>query len=394
MQNQEHIYHTPEAVQQQEESTYGSYEEGYSGRGGRDIWNEGEKLRAEPKSQKSMGGLLGLVVLVCAIFIVGSLLGVILSWLTWLIVVVLVLAGLGAIALNWRVVVIPMPTQTFQVMESARLEINNGLGTVAIRQGEQNAIRVSATKRASGLGVSPERMQIQYNQHGDTLNISTRVGWNLLQFGLRSIDLEITVPANCDVQLDNGAGRVAVQGTSGDIRVRTGSGRIEAHDLQGQIAMKTGSGRIEISNLQGQIDLRTGSSRIEARNLQGQIMLRTGSSRIEADNLRGQLIAQTGSGHIEVRQAALSGDSLLKTGSSSITFEGSLDPRGTYRLETGSGGIHVTLPADSAFRLNAKTGSGGVKNEFGGTEVGSGPRAQLRLKTGSGGIRIMNGGSY
>jgi hypothetical protein len=379
----------PREQQPSQESTYNSYEEGYTDQSERNFWPfEGEKLQPEPKNQKSMGGLLALVVLLCAVFIAGSFFGAILSWLTWVVVIVLIIAGLAALATNWRVVTIPMPTRTFQIMEHTRLVINNGAGTVSIRRGEEGMVSVTATKRASGIGIDAERMQINYNLYDDTLNISSHMAWSILQFGLRTVDFEITVPSSCDVHLQNGTGRVAVQGTSGEIRVRTGSGRVEAYDLHGRIAMKTGSGRIEAGNLQGLIDLSTGSSRIEAQNLQGQTNLRTGSSRIILGNVHGQLTAQTGSGRIEVSQAMLSGESSLKTSSSSITFDGSLDALGRYKFQTGSGGITLRLPDNAAFSLDARTDSGGVHNEFGSTEVGKGPHAPLKLRTGSGRIHI------
>jgi hypothetical protein len=315
--------------------TYRSYEEGYTDLSEPDFWPyEGEKLRPEPKNQKSMGGLLALVVLLCAAFIAGSFFGVILSWLTWGVVLVLIIAGLAALATNWRVVTIPMSTRTFQIMEHARLVINTGAGAVAIRRGEEGMVSVTATKRASGIGIDAARMQIHYNQYGDTLDISSRVAWSILQFGLRTVDFEITVPSSCDVHLQNSSGRVALQGTSGVMRVRTGGGSVQAHDLQGQIAMKTGGGRIEVS------------------------------------------------------QAALSGESSLKTGGGSITFDGSLDALGSYNFRTGGGKINLRLPGDAAFSLDAKTGGGGVYNEFGGNEVGNGPHAPLKLRTGGGGIRI------
>src|SRR5437773_2389668 len=373
-----------------QEYTYHSYEEGYTtDLSERDFWpREGEKLRPEPKNQKSMGGLLALVVLLCAVFIAGSFFGVILSWLTWVVVIALIIAGLAALATNWRVVTIPMPTRTFQIMEHARLVINNGAGTVSIRRGEEGMVSVTATKRASGIGIDAERMQINYNQYGDTLDISSRMAWSILQFGLRTVDFEISVPSSCDVQLQNNSGRVALQGTSGVIRVRTGGGSVHAHDLQGQIAMKTGGGRIEADNLQGLIDLRTGGGRIEAENLQGQINLHTGGSPVILENTRGQLTAETGGGRIEVSQAALSGESSLKTGGGSITFDGSLDALGGYKFQTGGGKINLRLPGDAAFSLDAKTGGGTIHNAFGGNEVGNGPHARLKLRTGGGGIRI------
>ena len=117
-------------------------------------------IEALPSQMDSSScGLLALLVLLCAVFIAGSFFGVVLSWLTWLVVIVLIIAGLAALATNWRVVTIPMPTRTFQIMEHAKLVINNGAGTVAIRRGEEGTVSVTATKRASGIGIDAERMK-------------------------------------------------------------------------------------------------------------------------------------------------------------------------------------------------------------------------------------------
>src|SRR5215472_6672354 len=140
----------PREQRQSQEYTYRSYQEGYTELSERDFWpHEGEKLRPEPKNQKSMGGLLALVVLLCAVFIAGSFFGVILSSLTWVVVIVLIIAGLAALATNWRVMTIPMATRTFPIMEHARLVIDNGAGNVAIRRGEEGVVSVTAIKRAS-----------------------------------------------------------------------------------------------------------------------------------------------------------------------------------------------------------------------------------------------------
>lgn len=375
------------------EETFRSYEDGYPGQNERDFWqSEGDKLRPAPKDQRSIGGLLALLALICAAFLAGSFFGVILTWLTWLVVLVLIIAGAAALATNWRVVTMPMPMHAFQINEHARLVIKSGAGTVAIRRGEEGIVSVIATKRASGIGIGAEHMQINYNQYGDMLDISSSMTWSMLQFGLRTVDFEITVPSTCDIQLLNSSGRVAVQGVSGVIRVFTSGGSIHARDLQGQIAMKTGGGRIEASNLQGLIDLRTGGGRIEAQNLKGRINLHTGGSHIILENMYGQLTIQTGGGRIVLNQAELRGESSLKTGGGSITFAGSLDAHGSYQFQTGGGTISLELPDGAAFSLDAKTGGGNVYNAFGNVEIGNQPRPPLKLRTGGGEIRIARNG--
>jgi putative adhesin len=390
MQNQEYIHQTTEDTSASErqinpdpreqapsqEPAYSAYTEGYRGNEMRDIWSEGQKLQPTPQREKSISGLLVIIALVCVAFIAGGYYGVILGWLSWVIVTLLISAAVVALIANWRVVVIPMPTRTFQINEHARLILNNSAGKIAIRRGEEGVISVAATKHTSGIGISPEKIQVHYDQYGDAVNITTDVAWNLFQFGMRSVEFEITVPASCDMQVGSGSGRLLVQGTQGNIRLSTGSGRIEMRDLQGQIAMKTGSGRIK------------------ADYIHGQILARTGSGGIEGSFLEGQVELITGSGGISVVQSTLQGISRFSTGSGGITFEGALDPSGKSEMKTGSGGIRLQLPDNAAFSLNAKTGSGGVHNAFGGNEVGNGPRNQLRLRTGSGGIHIIRNAMY
>lgn len=389
MPNQEHMYNTPEPMSSGERnrnidpreqareinSSYRSYEERYTGDGARDVWNEGQKVLPIQRRERSVGELVAIIALICIAFLIGTRFVLFPGWLIWAVVAVLVIGGLSVLASNWRVVTIPMPTRAFQIQEHARLVLNSGAGKVNVRRGEEGVITVAATKRASGIGINPESMQVRYDQYGDAVNVTTDVAWNWFQFGLRSVEFEITVPASCDIQVTNGWGGVVVQGTSGVIRLRTGSGGIQARELQGQIALQTGSGGIR------------------AAGLQGQVSAITGSGGIEGDSLRGQAELKTGSGGISVSHSLLSGISRFTTGSGGIEYDGTLDPQGNIEMRTGSGGIRLQLATNIAFSLNAKTGSGGVHNEFGSNETGNGPRTQLRLRTGSGGIYITRGGT-
>ena len=84
----------------------------------------------------------------------------------------------------------------------------------------------------------------------------------------------------------------------------------------------------------------------------------------------------------------MAGTSQLKTGSGSITFDGTLDPRGNYEMKTGSGSVQLYLLPDASFRLNASTGSGRVINEFDGLATSDSSQAPLKVRTGSGSIDV------
>lgn len=389
--NQQSMYPDPREQWQapREQHTYEErpyeerpYEEGYPGMDTDESWaRPGEKIYPQSAGQRGIEGPLLFIILLCAIVGAGMFLGIMITWLSWLLLAALMVAGLVVIALNWRVVTIPLPLQTFQVQDHPQLIIHDGAGSISLRRGEDKVVTVAATKRVSGIGMTPENMQVQYALQDNRLDISSHAIWNLLQFGMRHLDLVITVPQGCDIQVRNGSGEVSIHGVNGAIDVVTGSGRINISDASGQLSLKTGSGSVSGAGLNGQLKL------------------------------------VTGSGRIEIEQTALKGNSQMKTGSGRITFTGELDPYGSYSLLTGSGAVSLTLPPHASFRLDATTGSGGVVNEFGSpshapfrlkTSTGSGgvanesgrdasgaqPRALLKVKTGSGTIHVRRNDGY
>jgi hypothetical protein len=350
----------PQRQQAYEERPYEErlYTEGYASLDTGQAWDRpGEKIYPRSAGQRGIEGPLLFIVLLCALAAAGIIFGFVIAWLSWLLLAALVAAGIVIIAMNWRVVTVPLPIQTFQVLDHPQLIIRDSAGSISVRRGADNVVTVAATKRASGIGMTPENMRVDYAFQDNTLSVSAHQTWGPLQFGIRHIDLVITVPEGCDIQVNNGSGKIVVQGVSGRIDLRTGSGSIEMGELRGQIALKTGSGSISGVEIQGQIALKTGS------------------------------------GNIELEQATMQGNSCIKTGSGSINVVGALDPHGSYEMVTGSGTVHLTLPSYSSFRLNASTGSGGVLNDFGNVESGAQPRAQLRIKTGSGTIHVHRGDS-
>jgi DUF4097 and DUF4098 domain-containing protein YvlB len=289
-----------------------------------------------------------------------------------------------------------LPLSTFQVMEHARLNLRNHSGSISLRRGEEGIISVAATVHARGIDY--ENIPIRYDQHGDNLTISNRIGWSFLLFGSKSVDFDVTVPASCDIHVSNDSGKVVLQGTSGDIHVRTDHGSVEARNLQGQIVLKTDHGNIQASNLQGQTLLQTDHGSIEASDLQGPVTLKTDHGNISANGLRGSAKLKTDKGNISVRQSALTGSSRFSTDAGLISFDGTLDPTGDYEMRTDEGTINVTLPPDASFYLDAKTDVGSIttnlpmmpqqKKRVSGS-VGSGPGyPRLRLKTDAGSINL------
>ncbi|GER88591.1 hypothetical protein KDW_27530 [Dictyobacter vulcani] len=299
-----------------------SYQEGYSYQSSYDdSWfqeSAGEKLRPPQNTQHGISTIMLVLGALLLGIVIGNFFGILGSGLAWPFIIVLVLVGAFVIYSNWRVVTTPLPVESFQIQEYARLNIQNTSGTVSIRKGEQNEVTVSATKRASGPWVTAKNMRMDYDQRGDALNIKSHIHFTPFQFGFRAIDLEITVPQHCEIQLKNGSGIINLQDINGSIKARTGSGSLTSHNLQGQLILSTGSGRIEADNLSGRIDLQTGSGRIIGTQLNGEVRLKTGSGRIIGTQLNGEVRLKTGSGRVELTD--MIGHGNIISGSGRITL--------------------------------------------------------------------------
>lgn len=224
-------------------------------------------------------------------------------------------------------------TQDFQVSSGqVHLIINDPTGTIHINADSgTNTVNVRDTNAPFGRGNRPGSQPVQFVQNGNTITITVNN---------RSMndDLTIDTPVNTDVQSNKDFGQVDIGGVHGNVTVHDNIGDVFLHDVSGTVNASTNAGKIE------------------------------------ADNTH------------------LSGNSVLKSDNGSVSFQGDLDPHGTYDFETNNGSVDLTLPENSSFHINANSNAGGnLNNEFGGTTVGSNPSADVTVRTGVGDITISKG---
>jgi hypothetical protein len=355
MQSQESMYQPPEREpsrqsintdprEQRQEGMprregYGEYGDGYVGPYA-EPQMEGEKIRPTPqppqrKKQRGWGLPILIIILIVLLGVGGSALA---SGR---------MMGGGMFASTSQI----QPTKTFNVGTTPKVVVNNQNGDVRIHTGSAGKVEVNAQQSEFGPFSNSNDVKVRYEQNGDTINIVVEGNSGFLFFG-NEVDFDITLPETSNVEVNSGSGDIELNQVQGSAFLQSGSGTIKASGISGQATFKTGSGDIEVTNITGQADLHTGS------------------------------------GDIELKQASLKGDSVLETGSGSISYEGSLDNQGSYKLRTGSGNVEMRLPENSSFSLNTSTGSGEVDNEFGSENVGNNPQAKLDINTGSGDITL------
>jgi hypothetical protein len=162
------------------------------------------------------------------------------------------------------------------------------------------------------------------------------------------------------------------------VRYETMSGSIEAMSLVGDQKYRTVSGDIRLWSLGGLI---------EASSISGSITLDNGGDvRIRANSISGSVRVRARRFH------ALS----VSTTSGAIAVVGELDPSGTHRAESISGGVDLTPLSGVTAELRAVSGSivSNVEHRLEGGRgywrsiVGDG-RAVFRVNSTSGGLRIL-----
>lgn len=320
-----------------EQASYGA---GYSGTAPFTDWmsSEGEKVRpsAPPPSSTKQWIIIALIILVLSP-VIWSMINFIFG--SAFLVLGLIATAIGISQCYVRPIV--LHRRSFLLEGKPALVIRNPAGTIRIHSGATNTIDVMATKYVNGMTASREEEAVDYVQEGNTLRVTTK-GWfsNSYQWspfgGLRNVNLDITVPQHCDLQLDGDAGTVRVEGISGQVRVGTSAGTID----------------------------------VERATLEGQSYLRTNAGTIHAEQM--MLKGQTG----------------FHTNAGAIYFAGTLDPPGYYHFDTNMGTIDAVLPANASFSLDATTDLGTVNNQFGSNIVGAAPHAHLELKTNLGTVTI------
>ena len=227
----------------------------------------------------------------------------------------------------------------FQTSGPAQLEIDAGSDDFMIRSGPSGNVGISGKIHVDNtwlLGNKTAEVQDLENnppvrQDGSTIHIGRTNLKNI------SVVYEITVPADTHV------------------RSRTGSGDLKIEGLNAGLDLQAGSGDLCMENVKGSITAHTGSGDVLGKSVSGNFNADASSGDIQVEEGgNGSVDVHTTSGDIAVK--GILGALRVEAGSGDISAEGV--PKGDWEARTGSGNIHLRLPHDASFRLEASTSSG------------------------------------
>jgi DUF4097 and DUF4098 domain-containing protein YvlB len=282
--------------------------------------------------------------------------------------------------------------RTLNVSGTVNLQVETGSGSIDVRPGSTNQVKVIGRIYASewmfGGGDSEERVKrIENNppiqQSGNDIRIG-HIDDPELKHNI-SISYEIEVPASTQLRATSGSGSENISGLAGPVEANAGSGSLKISSIGSGIRAHTGSGSIDINAAKGSVYARTGSGSIHATDVAGGFDGETGSGHLVLDqSAPGSVRAETGSGGLELRH--LHGSLQAQAGSGNIKADG--EATGEWNVHTGSGSVELRLPQNASFDLNAHTGSGSINLSHPVTVQGTIGRKEVRGKVGGGGVPV------
>ncbi len=142
---------------------------------------------------------------------------------------------------------------------------------------------------------------------------------SIFSFGNKLINLTVSIPAEMDLDVDDGSGYIKIE------------------DIAGNIIIDDGSGDIKIVNTKGNVDVDDGSGVIELMEINGDVSVDDGSGEIKVEGVSGDLSVDDGSGSIIIRN--IGGNVTVKDGSGSISIDGV--EKDVYIPSDGSGSVRV-----------------------------------------------------
>ncbi len=253
--------------------------------------------------------------------------------------------------------------------------ITNPNGTVTVETNTENKLRIDGVKNVYAeskeeaefiadhiqFDVSDAEGHIVIEPRFLTIREQSSSFWQkLLGTGEESIqgsvDLVISVPSDCHVDVYDPAGTVSVSGLRGQVKIAARSGAVLVQDILGPVTLETSSGPVSLKDIEGRAEVKANGAEVSFYSINGNLEIRNSSGRITGEYVIGDVTAVQSGGDIDL--AHVEGDIRLKTTSGRVKVEQDF---GALDVSTETGDIEIVTELNSAKDYFVETISGSIR---------------------------------
>lgn len=160
-------------------------------------------------------------------------------------------------ALNCRAAAQAWTHQSAPAKGLTRIEASASAGPITV-----TAKKDAKTVEVDVVGKDPDGIcDLVFQPSGETLTVGTETK-GLLRLHACPLGFKITAPADLDLKLTDGAGKIDVKGFAGETDIKDGAGDIGLRDVRGRLSVDTGAGVIEGRLGPGNATVRTGAGSV------------------------------------------------------------------------------------------------------------------------------------
>lgn len=287
-----------------------------------------------------------------------------------------------------------------KLQPGAHVTIQTGSGNISVHAGGGNDLRVTVNKSATDphRSSAEQRMAavktlIEQTSDGFLVRPAHQEDWE----GTVEADLDVEVPKTAGVTAKADHGDITFSGLSGGVVASTSKGDIDVHDAGSDVSASLNGGHLRISDVAGNVRVTGRGNEVDVSDVAGDasidgeffgpIRVRNVAKITRYTSERSTLILTHLTGRLELNSGDLdvsevSGPAKLTTHNKDIEIEdatGPLDvadshgdiairysrpPTAPINVSDDSGGVTLTLPANSEFEISAASRSGEVDTEF------------------------------
>lgn len=257
--------------------------------------------------------------------------------------------------------------RTFTVSGAhTRIEVSNGSGNVDVRVGKDGQVHVHAKVTPGSWSVfsSGEKsaQEVLANppleQHGDTILI----GKNSSYVKNVSIDYQIEVPKDTELDAGLAAGGITVDKLRGPVKVNTASGFVHVYQVEREVQVSAASGSIDIGTVGGYVRVNTASGSINIADVKGDVSANAASGSVRIERPADRVDASSISGSVYITGA--NNDVKAHVVSGPINVSGNPSGNRLWELKTVSGSVDIQVPQAASFLLSAEATSGDIRTSI------------------------------